>query len=151
MQSPFLETKDLCIVKVHANNDNRKEKSRLSPLYRNNFLLFCHKHIYFYTCKWSPEEKPLFYVRLSLLNPVIYLQKGGLTPIIRSGYFPEDLVENWEGDSECTGHNRDLITFPVRWLLTLPPQCLSLLPRVSPLFQSPIQPLVLPSPLALAI
>lgn len=39
IQSPFLETKYLCIIKLHDNN-NRKEKNRLSPLYQKLSFYF---------------------------------------------------------------------------------------------------------------
>lgn len=92
-------------------------------------FLFCQKHTYFYPCKWGPEKKPLFCSTFTSLNSVNLPAKRGLIPITRSGYFPEDLEENWEGNSDCTGYNRDLITFPS------PPQCPSFLPS---LFSLPV-------------
>lgn len=41
------------------------------------FFLLCHKHMYLYTCKWRPEEKPLFYFALNLAQLRNLSAKGG--------------------------------------------------------------------------
>lgn len=105
IQSPFLETKYLCIIKLHDNN-NRKEKNRLSPLYQKTFFLFCHQHMYLYTGKRSPEEKALSYFTLTLLNSVFICKK-------RANFDYEEWIFSWGFSRELgrgldrTGRSKD--------------------------------------------